>query len=93
MSDVSSMREKAFIVAKVATQLDNEKKYQEAINKYTETIEIFMFLMKYDKNPAIIPKYKAHLEEYLKRAEDLKKALQEAPIETDAQGGSNSNKG
>ena len=89
MSDISGMRDKAFNIAKAATELDNEKKYQEAISKYAEAIEHFLFLLKYDKNPAVLPKYKSHMEEYFKRAEYLKQVVKEGPIEAPAQGGSN----
>ena len=77
MVSLHEVRDKAFNIAKKATELDQEKKYSEAISRYAEAIEHFLFLIKYDKNPALTPIYKSHMEEYFRRAEYLKKVLSE----------------
>jgi len=46
MGDLVAIRNKAIDCGKQAAQLDKESKYEEALNKYIESIEYFRHLMK-----------------------------------------------
>ena len=44
--DVSGHRKKAIDLGLIAVDLDNNKKYEEAIHKYTEASEIMIYVIK-----------------------------------------------
>ncbi|MBD3194143.1 MAG: AAA family ATPase [Candidatus Lokiarchaeota archaeon] len=61
--------------AKEAVALDGEGKYRQAINKYQRAAESLIQFIKYNKNPIMIERCKAQIEEYLERAKILKSHL------------------
>jgi hypothetical protein len=44
--DVSAHRKKAIDLGLIAVDLDNNKKYEEAVHKYTEASEIMIYVIK-----------------------------------------------
>ncbi|KAK8807740.1 hypothetical protein WA171_000689 [Blastocystis sp. BT1] len=60
-----------------AVELDNQNKYEEAIQNYKEGISYLMKAIVYEKNPYVVSNMNARIESYLKRAEDLKKVVDE----------------
>jgi hypothetical protein len=46
MGDLVGMRDKAMKIGSVACDLDKEKKYEEALRKYIESIELFKHVIK-----------------------------------------------
>lgn len=64
---------KAVESLKRATELDESKEYEEAYQKYMESIEVFMTAIKYeDKNPAKKEMLKSKVRQVLERAEKIK---------------------
>jgi|GEM_PF-1009693 len=61
-----------------AIKLDNEKKYDDAYQKYQRALEQFMVALKYEKNPKSKTVLQQRIEGYMCRAEQLKEAVQEA---------------
>lgn len=61
--------------ANEAVVLDGKKKYRQAINKYQRAAESLLQFIKYNKNPTMVKKCKAQIEEYLERAKILKTHL------------------
>ena len=61
----------------LAINADKEGDYEKAYNLYRQALEYFMTSLKYENNPAVIKNMKPRLDAYMKRAEDLKKAIEE----------------
>mmetsp|Transcript_23429 Transcript_23429/g.17887 ORF Transcript_23429/g.17887 Transcript_23429/m.17887 type:complete len:150 (+) Transcript_23429:31-480(+) len=87
MSDFSQYREKVANFGKLANQAEKDKNYEEAYNYYTKALDIFMHMVKYEKNPKLIEIYKQKMYEYMERAEYLKKTVLNKQEESFTQGG------
>ncbi|TXT61712.1 MAG: Vps4-like ATPase [Promethearchaeota archaeon] len=61
--------------ANEAVALDGKGKYRQAINKYQRAAESLLQFIKYNKNPTMVNRCKAQIEEYLERAKILKTHL------------------
>jgi hypothetical protein len=46
MTDLSTYRDKAINLAKIACSLDKQEKYEEAYKHYLEAIEYFLYVVK-----------------------------------------------
>merc|ERR1719433_514374 len=66
--------------------MDQRKKYEEAIEAYTKSIEYLMTARRFNKNPAMRKLYGGKIAQWLERAEKLKKLQKEneAKAEEDA---------
>lgn len=86
--------QKAIQIVQQATERDAAKDYPEAFRLYQLSLEYFMTALKYEKNERSKQTIRAKLEEYIARAETLKKFLvqgeKKQPV---AQGGSNKDGG
>jgi vacuolar protein-sorting-associated protein 4 len=71
MLDDTRMK-KAIELGHQATALDREGKYQEALDVYKLSIEHFMLVWKYEQNPSFKQRLEGKIDEYLRRAEQLK---------------------
>lgn len=71
MLDDSRMK-KAIELGHQATALDRDGKYSEALDVYKLSIEHFMLVWKYEQNPSFKQRLESKIDEYLKRAEQLK---------------------
>lgn len=70
------MVDKAIELAKLATEADNQGKYEEAIQLYMNTAEHFMHAIKYEvADKTSREKIRTKVDEYLSRAETLKVAV------------------
>jgi hypothetical protein len=67
---------KAIELGHQATALDREGKYQEALDVYKLSIEHFMLVWKYEQNPSFKQRLEGKIDEYLRRAEQLKAHLE-----------------
>ena len=67
--------DKGVELAKQATQLDEANKYQEAYQAYSNSLDYLMLAIKYEKNPKMKETIRIKFQEYLNRAEQLKKHL------------------
>lgn len=65
----------AIAIVQQAIQFDKEEKYQEAMEKYLESLERFMVALKYEKNPTRKEIIQQRVAGYMKRAEQLKQAM------------------
>lgn len=79
MAEPTILNKAIDLVAK-ATQLDENKQYEEAYNLYTRAIEHFMVAVKYEKNDRCKEMIRAKVKEYLARAEQLKQHLQKPQL-------------
>ena len=75
MTDLTRYREKVAKVSKAAHQADEEKEYEKAFQLYTNALDIFTHLIKWEQNKKLIEIYKMKAEEYLQRAEFIKKEI------------------
>lgn len=82
MGDLVAIRNRAIALASDACALDRDKKYQEAFDKYYESIKQFNHVIKCikklsldEKNPTLQATLKSKAEEYLSRAMEIKKYL------------------
>lgn len=86
MSDLSSYREKAANLGKLANQAETEKDYQRAFDYYTKALDIFSHMIKCkcptisnkyvdEKNSKLVEIYKMKADEYFERAMYLKKQV------------------
>ena len=74
MLDDSRMK-KAIELGHQATALDREGKFQEALDVYKLSIEHFMLVWKYEQNPSFKQRLEVKIDEYLRRAEQIKKHI------------------
>lgn len=58
MSDFSAYREKVANYGKQAHQAETDQNYELAYENYTKALDIFMHMIKYEKNPKLIEIYK-----------------------------------
>eukprot|EP00834_Sanchytrium_tribonematis_P005392 NODE_323_length_9725_cov_0.840536.p9 type:complete len:163 gc:universal NODE_323_length_9725_cov_0.840536:2085-1597(-) len=68
--------DKGIEFAKQATSLDEAKKYQEAYTAYSSALDYLMLAIKYEKNPKMKETIRVKFQEYINRAEQLKKHLE-----------------
>lgn len=71
MLDDSRMK-KAIELGHQATAFDREGKFQEALDVYKLSIEHFMLVWKYEQNPSFKQRLEVKIDEYLRRAEQIK---------------------
>mmetsp|Transcript_34249 Transcript_34249/g.33485 ORF Transcript_34249/g.33485 Transcript_34249/m.33485 type:complete len:126 (+) Transcript_34249:23-400(+) len=90
MSDFSAYREKVANYGKLANSAEKEKNYEAAYDCYIKALEIFIHMIKYEKNPKLIEIYKQKMIEYMERAEYLKKSVLNNKDEQVSQGGGSS---
>lgn len=81
MGDLVAVRNRAIETGKKACDLDKDHKYEEAFNKYIESIELFQhvvkcihicFMLLDETNTQLKTTFKSKLEEYFKRATYIK---------------------
>jgi len=71
----SNFKDKAIEFVKEAVQEDKDGHYEKAFHLYLNALEYFKTHLKYEKNPRAKEAITAKFEEYLKRAEELRKML------------------
>jgi vacuolar protein-sorting-associated protein 4 len=64
--------QKAVDMVKIATDLDSEHKYSDALKEYQNAIEYFLLALRYEKNKKLQDTIRGKIQEYLIRAEKLK---------------------
>jgi len=79
---------KAIEIVKQATEKDQAKEYEEAYTLYHKALDYFMLYLKHDKNEKLKSMVRGKVNEYLKRAEELKKILDQPKKVKDTPGGS-----
>jgi len=79
---------KAIEIVKQATEKDVAKQYEEAYNLYLRALDYFMLYLKHDKNEKIKAMVRGKVNEYLKRADEIKKILDQPKKVKDTPGGS-----
>lgn len=67
--------DKGVELAKQATQLDEQEKYSEAYTAYSGSLDYLMLAIKYEKNEKMKETIRIKFQEYINRAEQLKKHL------------------
>lgn len=91
MGDLVAVRNRAMEAGKKACEFDKEHKYEEALSKYIESIELFQHVVKCidprhyfldETNQGLKTTFKNKAEEYFKRATYLKSNIKhkEEPI-------------
>ena len=75
MTDLTRYRDKVAKVCKDAHQADEDKEYERAFHLYTNALDIFTHLIKWEQNQKLTEIYKMKAEEYLQRAEYIKKEI------------------
>ncbi|CAK9179104.1 unnamed protein product [Ilex paraguariensis] len=73
----SNFKEQAIEYVKQAVQEDNAGNYAKAFPLYTNALEYFKTHLKYEKNPKIREAITQKFTEYLRRAEEIRKVLDE----------------
>ena len=74
-SNDSQLFQTAIKLAQEATALDNEKKYEEAYNKYVAATESLLEFKKFNKNQKLIQLADQRATQYINRAKILKETL------------------
>ncbi|KAI9654707.1 MAG: Vacuolar protein sorting-associated protein 4 [Alyxoria varia] len=67
--------DRAVAAARKATQSDHEGNYQQAFQQYQECLELFMLVLKYEKQPQQKQILRSKAVEYMERSEKLKEYL------------------
>lgn len=90
MSDLTSYRQQVTEYGKRATDAEQGQRYEEAYGYYMQALEVFMHLIKFEKNPSLVKLYKDKMGQYMNRAEYIKKTVLDkpAPEQTGGSGGS-----
>lgn len=73
--DIQQLKKEGIAHATTAVQLDNEKKYEEAVKEYTKAAEKLKLVAELDENKYSKETYKKKAIEYAQRASDIKKKL------------------
>jgi len=68
---------KAIEIVKQATEKDEAKQYEEAYSLYQKALDYFMLYLKHDKNEKLKAMVRRKVDEYLKRAEELRKTIEQ----------------
>ncbi|KAJ4460612.1 putative Vacuolar protein sorting-associated protein 4A [Paratrimastix pyriformis] len=74
--------ERAIDFVKRATELDRAQHYEEAFDQYIKALDCFKLALKYERNESAKKTIATHLEQYLTRAETLKKHLSQGERRT-----------
>ena len=74
--DLNEKMAQATEVVKRAIDADKKEDYEDAYRLYQQALQLFMFVVKYDKNPQKKQVIMQRVEGYLKRAEQLKEAME-----------------
>jgi len=78
---------KAIEIVKQATEKDEAKQYEEAYSLYQKALDYFMLYLKHDKNEKLKAMVRRKVDEYLKRAEELRKTIEQPKKVKDTPGG------
>jgi len=81
------MVNKGIKIVNEAIELDNAGKYQESLEKYQHAIEYLITGNKYEKNPQTKAMVTKKLKEYMERAEDVKKIIDNNGANPPSEGG------
>eukprot|EP01117_Protostelium_nocturnum_P016569 TRINITY_DN6585_c0_g1_i1.p1 TRINITY_DN6585_c0_g1~~TRINITY_DN6585_c0_g1_i1.p1 ORF type:complete len:461 (-),score=159.11 TRINITY_DN6585_c0_g1_i1:63-1361(-) len=81
MGDINFLQ-KAIVLVSQAADKDEEKQWAEALHLYSSGLQHFSLALKYEKNEKTKELVKNKMEEYLKRAEHLKKIVAEESKKT-----------
>uniref|UniRef100_A0A0G4FIS9 Uncharacterized protein n=1 Tax=Chromera velia CCMP2878 TaxID=1169474 RepID=A0A0G4FIS9_9ALVE len=73
---------KAIDLAQRAVALDREKKYEEALEVYRTSLDHWFLVIKYQKNEELKKKLMQKMDEYMQRAEQIKKFLSGQVVQT-----------
>lgn len=79
MSDLSSYRQQVTQYGQRAQEAETAKRYEEAYGHYMAALDVFMHLIKFEKNPQLVKLYKEKMSQYLQRAEYIKKTVLDVP--------------
>lgn len=69
-----------------ASEAEGAKRYEEAYGHYMAALDVFMHLIRFEKNPQLVKLYKEKMGQYLQRAEYIKKTVLDVPDEPAAGG-------
>jgi len=58
MSDLSSYRQQVTQYGQRASEAESAKRYDEAYGHYMAALDVFMYLIKFEKNPSLVKLYK-----------------------------------
>ena len=83
----------AIELVKQATEKDEAKQYREAYNLYQRGLEYFMLYLKHDKNEKLKQMVRGKMSQYLERAEELRKILEQPKKVKDTSSTSGDGKG
>mmetsp|Transcript_16034 Transcript_16034/g.20290 ORF Transcript_16034/g.20290 Transcript_16034/m.20290 type:complete len:430 (-) Transcript_16034:128-1417(-) len=86
MSDLSSYRQQVTQYGQRASEAEAAKRYDEAYGHYMAALDVFMYLIKFEKNPSLVKLYKEKMTQYLQRAEYIKKTVLDVPDQPEAGG-------
>jgi len=84
---------KAIEIVKQATEKDEAKQYEEAYALYHKALDYFMLYLKHDKNEKLKSMVRGKVDQYLKRAEELRKMLDTPKKVKDTSGSGGSKSG
>jgi hypothetical protein len=97
MSDLKAYREQVAELGKLANQAEAEKQWEAAVGYYMSALDIFIHLIKckfklkltsvVEKNPSLTKIYKDRMQQYLTRAEYIKKTALNKPDPEPTEGG------
>jgi len=59
----------------MAQKAESEEKYEEAYHFYKQALDVFMHMIKFEKNQNLVGVYKTKMMEYIQRAEYIKKTV------------------
>jgi len=79
MTSTQQNLNKAIEIVKQATEKDQAKEYEEAYALYHRALDYFMLYLKHDKNEKLKAMVRKKVDEYLKRAEELKQIIDGKP--------------
>lgn len=58
MSDLSSYRQQVTQYGQRAQEAEKTEQWQDAYNHYMQALDVFMYLIKFEKNPSLVKLYK-----------------------------------
>jgi vacuolar protein-sorting-associated protein 4 len=77
MADANATLKSAMEVVNQAITADNEQQYEKALSLYKRALEIFVVVLKWEKNPKTKETVGARVKSYMDRAEVIQKLLKE----------------
>ena len=75
MTDLSQYRTQVANLGQQAQKAEADKEYESAYHYYTQALDVFMHMIKYEKNTNLVGLYKQKMGEYFERAEYIKKTV------------------